>query len=209
MRRFILGLALLALFLVPPVGPVTLSGTAHAAIVSIEESQGEMVLGKADAPVTMVEYSSLGCPHCAAFHRDTLPQIKKDYIDTGKVRLVYQDFPLGTAALAASMVARCAGPKKFFGFIEILFKSQASWAQSQNPMQAITKIARFGGLSETDVQSCLKRQPLLESIRKGALAGQETYKINSTPSFVIGDTLISGAEPFEVFKKALDKALSK
>jgi len=119
---------------------------ARAAIVSDEEAKAEMGLGKADAPVTMIEYSSLGCPHCAAFHLETLPQIKKDYIDTGKVRLVFRDFPLGTPALAASMIARCAGPKKFFGFIEIMFRSQPQWSRSQNPMPALTKVARLGGL---------------------------------------------------------------
>ncbi len=205
MPRLILGLAFTAVL----IASQPFSGPARAAIVSIEEAKTEMTLGKADAPVTMIEYSSLGCPHCAAFHRDALPQIKKEYIDTGKVRLIYRDFPLGTAALAASMIARCAGPKKFFGFVEILFRSQAQWSKSNNPMVALTKVARFGGLSETDVQACLKRQALLDHIRKGALAGQETYNINSTPSFVIGDDIILGAQPFAAFKKVLDKALSK
>ena len=168
-----------------------------------------MAIGRTDAPVTIVEFSSLGCPHCAAFHRETLPRIKKDYIDTGKVRLIFQDFPLGTSALAASMIARCAGPKKFFGFIEILFRSQAQWSRSNNPMQALANVARFGGLSEADVQTCLNYQPLLEHIRKGALVGQEDFKINSTPSFVIGSETIIGAQPYEVFQKAFDKALKK
>ncbi len=105
--RFIPSLALFAVFLFSLPAP----GTASAAIVSIDEAKMEMAIGDKDAPVTMVEYSSLGCPHCAAFHKNTLPRIKKEYIDTGKVRLVYRDFPLGTPALAASMIARCAGPK--------------------------------------------------------------------------------------------------
>ena len=169
----------------------------------------EMALGSPDAPVTMIEYSSLGCPHCAAFHRDTLPRIKKEYIDTGKLRLVYRDFPLGTPALAASMIARCAGPKKFFAFIEMLFRSQAQWSRSDNPLEALTQVSRFGGLTEADVKACLKYQPLLESIRKGAEAAQEKYQVNSTPTFLIGGGMISGAQPFEIFKKAIDKALAK
>ncbi len=205
MARFIPGLALFAAFLLSLPAP----GTAAAAIVSIDEAKMEMAIGDKDAPVTMVEYSSLGCPHCAAFHKDTLPRIKKEYIDTGKVRLVYQDFPLGTPALAASMIARCAGPKKFFGFIEILFRSQAQWAKSPTPLDALAKVARFGGLSKADVDACLKYQPLLESIRRSALVGQETYKINAAPSFVIGTEVISGNQPFEEFKKVLDKALTE
>ena len=205
MARFIPSLALFAVFLLAP--PV--SGTVAAGIVSIDEAKMEMAIGDKDAPVTMVEYSSLGCPHCAAFHKDTLPRIKKEYIDTGKVRLVYRDFPLGTPALAAAMIARCAGPKKFFGFIEILFLSQAQWAKSRTPLDALSKVARFGGLSQADVDACLRYQPLLEYIRQGALVAQETYKINSTPSFVVGTTVISGNQPFVEFKKVLDKALIK
>jgi protein-disulfide isomerase len=203
--RFILSLAFIAILAAPQV----VSAPVRAAIVSVEEAKAEMVLGNADAPVSIIEYSSLGCPHCAAFHRDTLPQIKKEYIDTGKVRLVYRDFPLGTPALAASMIARCAGPKKFFGFIEILFRSQPQWSRSQNPMQALTKVARFGGLSEDDVQACLKRQTLLDFIREVARVGQNTHNVNTTPFFIIGDKTVSGAQPFDAFKKVLDKALSK
>ncbi len=205
MRRYILSLGLMAMLAASQV----YLAPARAAIVSDEEAKAEMGLGKADAPVTMIEYSSLGCPHCAAFHLETLPQIKKDYIDTGKVRLVFRDFPLGTPALAASMIARCAGPKKFFGFIEIMFRSQPQWSRSQNPMQALTKVARFGGLSGDDVQACLKRQTLLDHIRKIAEVGQNTHKVTSTPFFIIGDQTVSGAQPFDAFKKVLDKALSK
>lgn len=209
MPRFILGLAFSAVLIVSMVAPVAVSGPARAAIVSSEEARSEMTLGKADAPVTMIEYSSLGCPYCAAFHRDTLPRIKKEYIDTGKVRLIYRDFPLGTAALAASMIARCAGPKKFFGFVEILFRSQAQWSKSNNPMVALTKVARFGGLSAADVDACLKIQPLMNSIQQGKEHAYKNLGINSTPSFIIGDDIITGAQPFEAFKKVFDKALSK
>ena len=204
MPRFLLGLALIAMLAVQVV-----SVPALAAIVSIDEAKSEMSIGNAGAPVTIIEYSSLGCPNCANFHKNTLPQIKKNYIDTGKVRLVYRDFPLGTAALAASMIARCAGPKKYFGFVEILFRAQAQWSRSKDPMQALSKIARFGGLSDDDVQACLKRQTLLEHISKGALVGQEKHKVDSTPFFIIGDATVSGAQPFDAFKKVLDKALSK
>lgn len=205
MSRFIPGLAVVAVLLAPALAP----WPAVAGIVAIEDAMSEMALGSADAPVTMIEYSSLGCPHCAAFHRDTLPRIKKEYIDTGKLRLVYQDFPLGTPALAASMIARCSGARKFFGFIEILFRSQAQWSRSKNPLEALTQVSRFAGMTEADVEACLKYQPLLESIRKGAEMAQKNHQINSTPTFLIGGEMISGAQPFETFKKAIDKALKK
>ncbi len=202
MFRFLLSLALIVLLAATPL-------TVVAAIASLEEAMTEMSLGKDNAPVTMVEYSSLGCPHCAAFHFETLPKIKTDYIDTGKLRLVYRDFPLGTPSLAAAMVARCAGRDRYFGFVELLFRSQSQWSQSNNPLEAIARVVRFGGMSEADINDCLKYQPLLESIRKGAETANEKLKINSTPSFIIGSEVISGALPYEHFKKAIDKALKK
>ena len=198
-------------------GPLA-SVPAKAAIVPVEEPLSEMSMGPANAPVTMIEYSSLGVgpseshrgdPHCAAFHRDTLPKIKKEYIDTGKVRLVYRDFPLGTPALAASMIARCAGRDKFFGFIEIIYRSQDQWSRSRQPLAELARVARFGGMSETDVEECLKLQELLIGIRRIAAAAQETYKVNSTPTFIIGKETISGTMPYENFKKVFDRALSK
>jgi protein-disulfide isomerase len=203
LTRYLPFIALITILLVSLASP----RTAFSEIVSLKDSKSEMTIGSENAPVTIIEFASLGCHHCASFHKQTMPRIKKDYIDTGKARYIFQDFPLGAPALAASMIARCAGPKKFFGFIEIFFRSQENWSRSKNPLQELTKVARLGGLSGEDVQACLKQQPLLEHIRRGALVGQEDYKINSTPSFVIGKEVISGAQPYEVFKKTLDKIL--
>lgn len=205
MLRFLPLLALISIFFISLASP----RTAFSAIVSLKDSKSEMTMGSADAPVTIIEFASLGCHHCAKFHMETLPQIKEKYIDTGKVRLIFQDFPLGAPALAASMTARCAGPKKFFGFIEILFRSQEKWSRSKNPLQELTNVARFGGMSGKDVQACLKQQSLLEHIRRGALVGQEDFEISATPSFVIGSEIIRGAQPFEMFQRAIDKALKE
>lgn len=182
---------------------------ATADIASPERALAEMALGQKDAPVTMIEYASLGCPHCAAFHHETLPTLKKEYIDTGKLKLIYRDFPLGTPALAASMIARCAGPEKYFGFVEIFFRSQAQWAHAQDPLPALAKVARFGGMSQKDVDACLKSQPILAGIRRVAAQAQEKFQVNSTPTFIIGDEVINGAMPYAHFKKAIDKALGK
>lgn len=208
MSRFIPSLAALPLLLITLAAVPLASQPAQAAIVPVEEALSEMSLGPDNAPVTMIEYSSLGCPHCAAFHRETLPRIKKDYIETGKVRLVFRDFPLGTPALAASMIARCAGRDKFFGFIEIIFRSLAQWSRSRQPLAELARVARFGGMSETDVEECLKLQELLNGIRRIAAAAQEMHKVSSTPTFIIGKETISGAMPYENFKKVFDKALS-
>ncbi|MBL6946345.1 MAG: DsbA family protein [Rhodospirillales bacterium] len=174
-----------------------------------DEILGEMALGSADAPLTIYEHSSLTCGHCATFHAETLSKIKKTYIDTGKVRLVFRDFPLGKLALIASMLPHCAGPERYFGFLEVLFRSQRTWAPSNNPLLELSRIARLGGMSEEKVQACLNDQVLFEAIEKRAAADGKNFDIDSTPSFVITGEKISGNLPFEEFQKVIDGALEK
>ncbi len=182
---------------------------AMAAMASVEDSVAERALGNPDAPVTIVEYASLGCSHCADFHRDTLPQIKAAYIDTGKVRFIFIDFPLGAPAVAAAMVARCAPRDAYFGLLDVFFRDQARWAGARDPLKEIARIGRFAGLSEQDAGACVESQPLLARIRDGAEDASRRYGIDSTPSFVIDGTLIKGAQPFEAFRAAIDAALAK
>lgn len=188
---------------------VLVAGPAGSAIAPLNEAMAERAIGDEKAPVTMIEYSSLGCPHCAAFHRDTLPNIKKAYIDTGKVRLIFRDFPLGGAALAASMLARCAPANQYFGLVEVLFREQSRWAQSQKPVEELERIGRMAGLSKDDVQACLNNQPLLTALRGAAEEGKQKHGIESTPSFVVDGKTYSGALPYEEFQKILDAALKK
>ena len=169
----------------------------------------DRALGRADAPVTIIEYSSLTCPHCASFHKETLPLIKKTYIDTGKARLIYRDYPIGGLALAAALMARCAGPKRYFGFIELLFRNQANWSTSKNPRAELARIALFGGMPEKEFDACLKNQPLMNAIRTRAKTDGEIHGIDSTPTFIIEGEKVSGAYPFDHFKKIIDSALSR
>ena len=180
-------------------GPLA-SVPAKAAIVPVEEALSEMSMGPDNAPVTMIEYSSLGCPHCAAFHRDTLPKIKKEYIDTGKVRLVYRDFPLDQLAMAGSVLARCAGRERYFAFLDVLFRDQALWAQSQDPIQALSQIARLGGIGKEKFQSCLRNKKLQESILKQRLDGNQKYQVNSTPTLIINGKKFSGGLTLDQIK---------
>ena len=201
MRQGIVGIALLiGLLSVAPAG---------AGVVPLEEAMAEKSMGKDDAPVTMVEHSSLTCPHCAAFHKETLPQIKKAYIDTGKVRLVYQDFPLGTLALAAAMLARCGGDNRYFGMLEVLFRSQETWAHSNNPLGELERVVRFGGLSKADVGECLNNEGLMTAIQQRAAAAHDKLGINSTPTFVVDGKVVSGALSFAEFQKILDEAVAR
>lgn len=207
MSRYILGfVALLGLSLT---FSTLQTAPSMAAIANNDDAMKEMVLGDKDAHVTIIEYASLGCPHCAKFHTDNFPKIKKNYIDTGKVKFIYRDFPLGTPALAASMIARCSGSAKYFGMVDIFFRTQQQWGRAENPMNALKKIARMGGMSNADVDTCLQNQELLNFIQNTARQGGEDFKINSTPSFVIDGETVSGNLPYEDFKKLLDKALNK
>ena len=188
---------------------VLAASPGHASsIASVEEALKEKVYGDPDAPVTVVEYASLGCPHCANFHLQTFPELKKTYIDTGKVRLVYKDFPLGRPAFAASMIARCAGHERYFGMIDVFYKSQANWSRAENPLAELQKVARFGGLSPEGVEACLGTRPLAEGIQKVAKEAQK-IGVNSTPSFVIEGRVYPGAMSFEEMKPLIDGALER
>ena len=182
---------------------------AMIAISNNNNAMEEMVLGNEKAQITVIEYASLGCPHCAQFHLGTYQDVKKNYIDTGKIKFIFRDFPLGTPALAASMIARCSGSAKYFGMIDIFYRGQKQWSQAENPRDALKKIARFGGMSANDVDECLQNQELLDYIQNTAQNGLEKYKIESTPSFIIDGETHSGGLPYLDFKKLLDKALNK
>jgi protein-disulfide isomerase len=182
--------------------------TAQAQMVSDEQAKGEMSIGQADAFVTLHEYASLTCGHCAKFHTETLPEIKKQYVDTGKVRIVFHDFPLDGLAMGAVMIARCSGPDRFADFTDMLFQTQANWRDAQNPLASLVALARFYGLNGDDVNSCLNNQDLLKFVQGNRDAASSKFSINSTPTFILNGNKIEGAQPFDVFKSAFDEALA-
>jgi protein-disulfide isomerase len=169
----------------------------------------ETTLGDPNAPVTILEYSSLTCPHCAAFHRDTLPKLKESYIDTGKVRFVYRDFPLGRLALAAAVVGRCVDPARHFAFIDMLYRDQDAWSQSREPLAELKVRAQLAGMSDAQFEACLDNKPLIQAVQQRAEEGQQQYGIESTPSFIVNGKKISGEQGFEAFSKAIDAALAE
>jgi protein-disulfide isomerase len=186
-----------------------LSGIARAQSAEPQVTADDRILGKADAPVTIIEYASLTCPHCAAFEKEILPKIKTEWIDTGKAKLVFRDFPLDGSALKAAIVARCAPPERFYGFIGVLFAQQGTWGISPDPIPGITRIAKLGGMSEDQVQACLKDDALQNKILAGRLAGEQQYLVESTPTFFINGKKVVGAREEDILaaiKSAAPKA---
>jgi protein-disulfide isomerase len=169
----------------------------------------EASYGKATAPLTVVEFASLGCGHCATFHLETLPKLKKDYIDQGMIRLVFVDFPLSTPALAAAMIARCSGGGRYLGMVDVFFKSQEKWTRAEDPLVELKRVARFGGFSSQEVDTCLQKKDLLEAIQTTAQNAGEMYKVKSTPSFVINGKTYSGNLPYEKLKTIIDEELMR
>lgn len=178
-------------------------GTATLAFAAPAPTDMEMALGRDDAPVTIIEYASMSCPHCAEFHEQTLPMLQEKYIDTGKIRLVFREFPLERTALWASIMARCAGAKRYFAFVDMFFKKQKSWYSAEDPFQALVKIARLGGLSGSAVKACSEDKTLGDAIIQTRLDGEQKHEVTSTPSFVIDDKVYRGALTLEEIEKII------
>jgi len=159
----------------------------------------EHVLGDENAPVTMIEYASLTCPHCASFHNDVLPELKEKLIDTGKLKLIFRDYPLDGIALRAAAVAQCAGDDRYFGVLSMLFKSQMTWARSEDPIGGIKEVVRFGGMTGDAVDACIADQTMIEAIVASRMKGEQEYNVSSTPSFVLDGETISGGRDAEFF----------
>ena len=182
-----------------------IAGLAGAA--PTEVTSDDRVMGKADAKVTVIEYASLTCPHCATFHANILPTLKSEYIDTGKVRMVYRDFPLDRVALSAAVLARCSAPEHYFGFLDMLFKAQSNWRQARDPMTALKQLARLGGLSGEAIESCLADKELARRVVAERYDAEQGFGINSTPSLVINGKKYGGAMTIDGIKQTIDPLL--
>jgi protein-disulfide isomerase len=163
---------------------------------------GDMSLGDEKAPVTIIEYASMTCPHCAAFHETTYPELKKKYIDTGKVRFIFREFPLDQLAAAAFMLARCGDKERYFPMVETLFQQQRTWAV-QRPLQPLMAIGKQAGLSEAGFNECLKNQQVLDGIEDVRKRAAEKLNVQSTPTFFVNGKQLRGAATLAEFEKEM------
>ena len=183
------------------------AGGAGAQDIDAELALTERVLGDPAAPVEIVAYESLTCPHCAAFHRETYDALKERYIDTGKVRFVYRDFPLDGTALRASMLARCTSPEQFFGMIEVLYRSQQSWARNHDAVGALGQVGRLAGVNDRTFEACMANEELLNGIVQMRQTGTDAG-VSSTPTFFINGTLYPGNRSIEDFAAIIEPLLN-
>ena len=169
----------------------------------------DRVLGNPDAPITIVEYASLGCPHCAHFTNDVLPEIKKAWIDTGKVKLVLRDFPLDEPSLRAAMIARCAPPERFYAFADTFFAAQDKWMGTRDYREALARLAKLGGMGKDEFDACLKNTALENRIVEQRLIASKELDVNSTPTFFVNGSKFTGAPTAEEFGKLLSSLAAK
>jgi len=184
-------------------------GGSNDATRSSAERDDDMAMGDPKAPIIMVEYASLTCPHCAAFHEEIFPELKKKYIDTGKVRFVFRQFPTPPVpyAVGGEAVARCAGPDKYFDLLDILYKKQRYWVTSNNPRKALMEMAATAGISQADFDACVSDEANIKRIQEVSKIAQEEFKITGTPSFVINGKLRPQVRTLESFEEIFNPIL--
>lgn len=201
-RQLILGTSALA-------ATAGFASTGHAAVdiaaLHAPPAEGEMAMGPENAKVVVVEYASASCPHCANFYKETFPALKKDYIDTGKIRFIFREFPHNQPALAAFMVARCAPKEKYFPLIDMFFEQQDTWLAA--PLEGLQKIAQLAGFTKESFDACLKN----EEVAKGIIAvrdkAEKEFGVDSIPTFFINGELLKGETSIDEFRKKIDPLL--
>lgn len=166
----------------------------------------EMSLGKEDAPVTIVEYMSMTCPHCAAFHRETYDAIKEKYVDTGKVRFILREFPLDNKAVAAIMLARCAPEGQGPALVSALFKNQITWVTAEDTRGALLQMSKLAGFTQESFEACLTNQKLLDDVIKVREMGSKDFGVDSTPTFFINGQRYAGGMTVEQMSAVIDAA---
>ncbi|MEX6504861.1 DsbA family protein [Jiella sp. M17.18] len=184
------------------------SGSVDVKKLMAAEALPDVVIGKADAPVTIVEYASMTCPHCADFHSETYPVIKKEFIDTGKAKLILREFPFDPRALAAFMLARCTGSdQRRTAMVDVLFDQQNEWAHSDNASAALLKIARLAGMSEADFKACLNNKKLQQQVVDVQQRGEKVFGVDATPTFFVNGDKYAGALSPEEMSAVIQKHL--
>jgi protein-disulfide isomerase len=191
----------------PGAAPVAVAATSTDAKSLLAVQPGDHVMGDAKAPITMIEYASLTCPHCAHFNTTVLPDLEKKWVATGKVKLIYRDFPLDQIATKAAQLAECAGNDKYYAVLDMIFRGQGNWAVAQDPIAELSKSLRIAGMGDNEVKACLANDAVATGVINDYRGG-ETLGVNSTPTIFVNGEQFKGARSLEEFD-ALFTKLSK
>lgn len=208
-RTFLLGVS--SLVLAAALSGAAFSGRAFAQTVPMADLMqagplGDQTMGPDNAPVTVIEYASLTCSHCAHFAETTFPKLKEKYIDTGKVRFIFREFPFDPVAAGAFMLARCAPKDKYFPLIDLLFANQQHWAV-EKPLQPLLGIAKQVGFTEDSFKACLANQKVLDGIEWVRNRAADKFKVDATPTFFVNGQKVSGAVSIDEFDKIIQPYL--
>lgn len=168
---------------------------------------GDVWLGPADAKCTIIEYASMTCPHCAKFHKETWPELRARYVDTGKVRFVLREFPLDPLATAGFMLARCEGDKMYYPITDLLFDQQPAWAFTQKPVDNLEQLLKQAGYTKDKFEACLKNEKIYAGINATKQRGLDVMKVDSTPTFFINGTRYTGEMTLEAMEKVIKPIL--
>ena len=183
--------------------------SADHSVLKIQEN--DFYIGKPDAPVTIIEYASMSCSHCADFHNETLDDLKSEYIDTGKVKFVFRDFPFNYPALAGSMILSCVPEDVRYDYMNALYKLQKNWVMRDHSKtrSELYKIMQSGGMQQDEFDACLSDINLENDILEGVMNAQREFNINRTPSFIVNGIVYSGNKNIKEFRQIIDKILSQ
>ena len=183
--------------------------SADHSVLKIQEN--DFYIGKPDAPVTIIEYASMSCSHCAEFHNETLDDLKSEYIDTGKVKFVFRDFPFNYPALAGSMILSCVPEDVRYDYMNALYKLQKNWVMREHSKtrSELYKIMQSGGMQQDEFDACLSDINLENDILEGVMNAQREFNINRTPSFIVNGIVYSGNKNIKEFRQIIDKILSQ
>ena len=171
------------------------------------EKPGDMAIGRPDAPITVIEYFSLTCPHCKSFHTDVYPKIKEHYVDTGTVRMILRDFPLNRPAMDAALLARCKDSQQYFAFIDTLFNTFDNWTRSSDYLGALIQIGQIGGIKEAEFHTCKADEEMETRILSSMVEADETYSIQGTPTFIINGKKYDKGMSFNKFQEIVEQIL--
>jgi protein-disulfide isomerase len=196
------GFAIALVMALPAAAQAPKPDPAKAASLLAVDSQ-DRVLGKPDAPITIVEYASLTCPHCAHFANDVLPKLKQKWIDAGKAKLILRDFPLDEPALRAAMLARCAPAERFYPLVDTLFETQDKWVMAKDWRGALEKTARLAAIGKKEFDSCLANKAMEDRVAQSRLTAATQLGVESTPTFFVNGSKFEGAPTEQAFDQLL------